>query len=1029
MKSILIFAIGILLFKASYSQSTLRGKVTDENGEAIVGATIYLRSTPTTGTISDLDGNYTLRIQGSVPQAVVFSYISYKTVEDTITPLNGQVVLLNVSMVPVSLELNDVVIVAKAKKANDSYMKVKKMNSSVTLDYISKETIKKTGDSHIDDAIKRVTGVSTAGGYITVRGLADRYIKTTINGSRIPTLDPLSNNIKLDMFPTSLVDNIVINKSGSPDLPGDWAGSYLSIETRDYPEKLIVNIKTSFGYNDQSSFREIVSSEKSSTDWLGYDNGFRDIKNYTKENYPYYIENTSPYDEFTELGLSGYLKELGITEKNLPDPQFPDKYYFSNNMYYRLGLVELGLLIPGFINDDESVKVAIDEYYRRPEFKDKAHFGINRESAAYGASLPDNWFTSSRKTIMDFSQDFNIGNQINFLGRPLGFIAGFRYSSAVRNDPSTVKTTGIFSTTGSGEFFTNSTYNRQKSSEINQWSALLNIAYKLSPNHNISFLFMPNIYGAGSTNVDSGYNKVAYASYGFSSEYFHRQYYEERKQLIYQAQTSHFFPVTKMRVEFNASYTNGISNTPDFKTLNYGLTELGVYGFRQAARPERNYRYLTDDILDSRVTAELPFFEKTGLPRKIKAGAAFLSNTRESEQYSYKMYGGFEQALLFKNTGEIREYIARDKFLLFDTLNHTLFHYYIPQFLTTDFSKGYSRVSSAFILLDYTIIPTLRLAGGLRLENTSIYTDVTELFNKDVPAFDPVRQAELPGFSKALYANPGIRDELHYLPSINLIYKIVNTGKVTLNTRLSYNQSIGRPSIREISGYIDYNYEVDNYVIGNPDLKMVEVKNYDIRLESYFQSGDNLSLSLFLKQFENHIEFANESSNFTWRNAPGESNALGIEVEGKKQILSNFEIMGNITLIDSKAIVKEVINGIVIDTTSRTMYGQSPYIVNGIITYKSEKAGLSATLSYNVQGPKLIFVTITEEQPDVYELPRHFLDFKISKSLGKHFGTELKIRDILKTRVSWAYDYNDFEIEYEGYRYGTSYTLSFYYDF
>jgi outer membrane receptor protein involved in Fe transport len=69
-------------------------------------------------------------------------------------------------------------------------------------------------------------------------------------------------------------------------------------------------------------------------------------------------------------------------------------------------------------------------------------------------------------------------------------------------------------------------------------------------------------------------------------------------------------------------------------------------------------------------------------------------------------------------------------------------------------------------------------------------------------------------------------------------------------------------------------------------------------------------------------------------------------------------------------------------------------------------------------------VTITQAQPDVYELPRHMLDFKMSKTLGEHFSLELKIRNILNSRVVWAYDNNEFNTEYEGYNYGTNYTFS-----
>ena len=178
-----------------------------------------------------------------------------------------------------------------------------KVNSTTTIDFISAETMKKTGDPNVTAAIARVSGVSTNGGLITVRGIGDRYVRTTLNGSRIPTLDPLTNNIKLDIFPSSLIDNIIITKTASPELPGDWAGAYISVETKDYPGKLTVNVESQFGYNAQTTFQNVITSDKSSTDWMGFDGGLR-----IRENENIVAPNLSPstYQEMVALGLGDY---------------------------------------------------------------------------------------------------------------------------------------------------------------------------------------------------------------------------------------------------------------------------------------------------------------------------------------------------------------------------------------------------------------------------------------------------------------------------------------------------------------------------------------------------------------------------------------------------------------------------------------------------------------------------------------------------------------------------------------------------
>jgi hypothetical protein len=86
------------------------------------------------------------------------------------------------------------------------------------------------------------------------------------------------------------------------------------------------------------------------------------------------------------------------------------------------------------------------------------------------------------------------------------------------------------------------------------------------------------------------------------------------------------------------------------------------------------------------------------------------------------------------------------------------------------------------------------------------------------------------------------------------------------------------------------------------------------------------------------------------------------------------------------------------------MFGQAPYIVNGLISYTNDKWGFSTGLSYNVQGPKLVITTAREDAPDIYELPFHALDFKASKSLSDKITLELKVRNILNSSITRAFD-------------------------
>ena len=129
------------------------------------------------------------------------------------------------------------------------------------------------------------------------------------------------------------------------------------------------------------------------------------------------------------------------------------------------------------------------------------------------------------------------------------------------------------------------------------------------------------------------------------------------------------------------------------------------------------------------------------------------------------------------------------------------------------------------------------------------------------------------------------------------------------------------------------------------------------------------------------------------------------------------------------------------------MFGQAPYIINTMLTYNIKKIGMAATLSYNLQGSKLVIIT-DPTKPDIYELPRHLIDFKISQKISRHFSASIKVMDILNSATVRAYKdvvnkkylnniWNDVtnknkdenNIIYSKFRYGTNYVFSVAYKF
>lgn len=288
----------------------------DETGEPLIGATALIVGT-TIGSVADMDGKASIANLNPGAYDLRVSFVSYQpqTVQDV--GVGEDPVVLNIRMKPESVGLDEVVVEARALRNTENALLTIQRKSQVLLDAISSEQFSKNGDNDAAAAVRRVTGVSVEGGkYIYVRGLGDRYSKTTLNSAALPGLDPNKNAVQLDIFPSNLIDNIIVYKTFSPELPGDFTGGLVNVVTKDFPDRLTFQASASAGYNSQTSFNDrFLSSPRSASDFLGFDDGYRampdPLKGYNSQNFPApYINNA----------------ELDKLSKSFKDEQLDNKY-------------------------------------------------------------------------------------------------------------------------------------------------------------------------------------------------------------------------------------------------------------------------------------------------------------------------------------------------------------------------------------------------------------------------------------------------------------------------------------------------------------------------------------------------------------------------------------------------------------------------------------------------------------------------------------------------------------------------------
>ncbi len=177
------------------------------------------------------------------------------------------------------MDFSDVeeVMVMGAYKPGEDATELERFSIAIT-DSISIDDLLRSGDSDVAAALKRIVGVAVTGGrYANVRGLAGRYIASTLNGGLMPSTDPFRRDVQLDLFPSDILGSIEIQKSVTANLPGDTTGGAVLMTTRGLPDENVAGLSISLGYVDGATGESLLTYDGGSGDLLGIDDGSRAI--------------------------------------------------------------------------------------------------------------------------------------------------------------------------------------------------------------------------------------------------------------------------------------------------------------------------------------------------------------------------------------------------------------------------------------------------------------------------------------------------------------------------------------------------------------------------------------------------------------------------------------------------------------------------------------------------------------------------------------------------------------------------------
>lgn len=289
----------------------IKGVVIDQKSkETLIGAVIT--AVPGNGSknatqekdgikaVTDIDGNFSLQNLKDGTYTLYIKYVGYKTQKIDGVQLKGgkwidgkaivsskdtsskndasEKALLTIALQPDEQQLNEVTITAVERRNTDAAMIQVAKNSPVIVSNVSAQEISRTQDTNAGEVIRRVPGVSLIDDkFVMVRGLSQRYNNVWVNGGAVPSSEADSRAFSFAIIPSSQIDNLTIVKSPTAEYPADYSGGFIIVNTKEIPAENSFNIAVGGNWNTSSAFKDFSYSKGSGTDFLGFDNGLRNL--------------------------------------------------------------------------------------------------------------------------------------------------------------------------------------------------------------------------------------------------------------------------------------------------------------------------------------------------------------------------------------------------------------------------------------------------------------------------------------------------------------------------------------------------------------------------------------------------------------------------------------------------------------------------------------------------------------------------------------------------------------------------------
>jgi TonB-dependent receptor len=901
---------------------------------------------------------------------------------------------------------------AETVKGSGADLSNQRQRADVSMDFLSAEQLTKFVNTDVGDVIVRIPGLSTTsqGSFAVVRGLAERYNPVMLDGLVLPSADPERQSPQLDIFPTRLVDAIVVSKTYEPRLPAAASGGAIDLRTKPLPEGRFMQIQGGFRF-DEGALR----NEEFRT--YGNDDGTRDYFALGSRSRP-----SAPAS--TTSAINAILADTETHPLVSRSADFPVGKKFGVVIEDRFNLNNQGRAWGYALNvgydstygSEAGQKLSLTDFYATEGFR---------------TTLPQTGTSPSAYTSTDYeeyTEEVRLGGmlQLGYAFNERHAISGSVFASQI----------GIDTVTRNFNQFTVRDSDKSNLALIRGLIAQgdRRTAYLLSDNdqgplrgseelqyqeRNLtdSKLTGSHAFGADeNTRIDWALANIVATQ---NEPYFRRLNYTET---VDPAGVSTYTP--------GLSATGTISGT---SRVYWRDTENETWAGRVDIDHTRDMGALKDVVLrtgwygesSERTTAEVGAF--------LNNGASVVPSAPDLGTVNDGLNGATFNLTPFSGSSEA----TRELDAFYSSVNLPLVkdRRWVKR---VDFMLGarvekFDQVSSGQAVTGgsgTTGFYEASVGGGQRVADI---LGVDRDYNRDgtIDAAD------------ASYTGPlkGEINESTVHPALALTYSPVDR----LNIRFASSRTVARPSFREVGPYFTQDQITDETQAGNIGLKTSEVNNYDVRIEYFFPSSKDLvALSVFSKEVKNPVEKIAPRTSFnddpyvtTWANNPSEARLLGVELEAAKNLgfiadaFSGFTLGGNVTFIEATVKRIPVVEDVAIANVGeeRRLFDQPEWIANMYLTYEYAPAGLSATISYYAISD--VLQTVQQDAWDRYVASYDRLDLSLSKRFGQHWKLSLSAKNLLDPQHKIVADpeATTEEIVYRRFRDGRSYSATLSYDF